>query len=187
MAPLVAVMLAQRRALHTLCLHNDPAPRPRRSCTWLPHLSGRTCTWPPAPAHGRAPLPHTTCHQAHTTHPKKQAYHPIIIIQSRWKLNNYWGGTPVFLGAMYAPGGFGVTRCMRQRCAAMCRCGRPCAGAAAQVREPYAGAAGTWCRIAIWRCRCWQVDNPASTFLANRSLSKPSNQAALSASGVPSK
>ncbi len=24
----------------------------------------------------------------------------------RWKLNNYWGGTPVFLGALYAPGGF---------------------------------------------------------------------------------
>ncbi|DBA65517.1 TPA: hypothetical protein ACH3X2_003173 [Trebouxia sp. C0005] len=36
-----------------------------------------------------------------------------------------------------------------------------------------------------WRCSCWQVDNPTSTFLANRSLSKPSNQAALSASGVP--
>jgi len=38
-----------------------------------------------------------------------------------------------------------------------------------------------------WRCSCWQVDNPAGTFLANRSLSKPSNQAALSALGVPSK
>ncbi|KAL0043199.1 hypothetical protein WJX82_002022 [Trebouxia sp. C0006] len=38
-----------------------------------------------------------------------------------------------------------------------------------------------------WRCSCWQVDNPAGTFLANRSWSKPSNQAALSASGVPSK
>lgn len=38
-----------------------------------------------------------------------------------------------------------------------------------------------------WRCSCWQVDNPAGTFLASRSLSKPSNQAALSATGVPSK
>ncbi|DBB13386.1 TPA: hypothetical protein ACH3X3_005119 [Trebouxia sp. C0006] len=34
-----------------------------------------------------------------------------------------------------------------------------------------------------WHCSCWQVNNPAGTFLANRSLSKPSNQAALSASG----
>ncbi|KAL0043259.1 hypothetical protein WJX82_006661 [Trebouxia sp. C0006] len=35
-----------------------------------------------------------------------------------------------------------------------------------------------------WHCSCWQVNNPAGTFLANRSLSKPSNQAALSASGM---
>ncbi|DBB13389.1 TPA: hypothetical protein ACH3X3_005122 [Trebouxia sp. C0006] len=38
-----------------------------------------------------------------------------------------------------------------------------------------------------WRCSCWQVDNPAGTFLANCSLSKPSNQAALSELGVPCK
>ena len=39
-----------------------------------------------------------------------------ISYASRWSLNKYWGGTPVFLGALYARGGFGVTRCM-QRCA----------------------------------------------------------------------
>lgn len=38
-----------------------------------------------------------------------------------------------------------------------------------------------------WRCSCWQVDNPAGTFLAFRSLSKPPSQAALTASGILSK
>ncbi len=65
---------------HPAAAYPQLAPRARR-----------TCTWPPAPAHGLPhPHPHmaahraahnvsTRIHQAHTTHPEKQAYH----------LNNY--------------------------------------------------------------------------------------------------
>ncbi len=79
----------------TACITAAPirtrTPRGRCTCTWLPHLHIRTCTWPPAPAHGHAPLicPRTAAahnvstrpRQTHPTYPKKQAYPPLIIIQ----------------------------------------------------------------------------------------------------------
>ncbi len=56
----------------------------RTTCSAHLHMASRTRTWPPA--HGRAPCitaaaynVSTRIHQAHTTHPEKQAYH----------LNNY--------------------------------------------------------------------------------------------------
>lgn len=35
-----------------------------------------------------------------------------------------------------------------------------------------------------WPVSCWQVDNPAGTFIATRSLAKPVKGAALTPSGV---
>jgi vacuolar protein sorting-associated protein 13A/C len=35
-----------------------------------------------------------------------------------------------------------------------------------------------------WPCSCWQVDNPAGTFIATRSLHKPVKEAALTPAGI---
>ena len=114
-------LMQTQRALHTLhngCAIRNPyttcpphlhmAPAPERPHL---HMASRTCTWPrTAAAYNVSPR----THQAHTSHPKKQAYHP----------NNYSTSTDGTRHSCTGAADF-ETRCGGARTRSVRRCAHP--------------------------------------------------------------